>query len=83
MQVMNQLENINKLWGNYKMNKSHETHHEQTLIEQHAFQRLSKVEEEQKSAYEKKPHSFPWKEIIMGSFFFIIFILYLIQNFIR
>lgn len=65
------------------MNKNHETDHEETLIEQHAYKRLSKVEKNQRKAYEKKPHPFPWKEIIMGSFFFIIFIMYLLQIFMR
>lgn len=50
-----------------------------TLVERHALNRLEKVEKNKRKAYEKRSGHFPWKTLIMGSCFFIILILFLIQ----
>lgn len=54
---------IKKPLENYSMTKQK---HEENLVEQHALDRLAKVEKEQRKAYKKeKHHSFAWQQWIM------------------
>lgn len=54
-----------------------------TLVEKHALKRLDRVENNKRKAYEKRPGGFPWKTIIMGLSFGIIFVLFILQIFFR
>lgn len=44
---------------------SKDSKNENNLVHQHAFQRLAKVEKEQRRAYKKERQPFAWQQLIM------------------
>lgn len=48
--------------------------HKKSLVEQHAIDRLHKVEKEQRKAYVKPPSHFQWQNLVMVVILLIVLV---------
>lgn len=60
---------------------NHDEEKESTLVEQHAMDRLHKVEKEKRRAYVKKPHQIRFRQIMMMIIMLIVLVTMLFSIF--
>lgn len=61
------------------MSRGQEPEHKKTLVENHALNRLHKVEKEKRKPYVKQKSQFSFQTLLMGLIFLIVLIIMLIS----